>query len=102
LFDFKYDVPGLGKGGTGVLSVDGSEVARKTIPHTIPFVMTIDESFAVGVDTRTGVDNNDYQPPFRFIGKLDKLTVNLKPVPMSAEEQKRFNEEARKVNLAAE
>jgi arylsulfatase len=54
LFDFKYDGPGFGKGGTGVLSVDGKEVDRKTIPHTIPFLMTIDESFDVGVDTRTG------------------------------------------------
>jgi arylsulfatase len=102
LFDFKYDGPGFGKGGTGVLSVDGKEVDRKAIPHTIPFLMTIDESFDVGVDTRTGVDDADYQPPFRFTGKLDKLTVNLKPVPMSADEQQRFNEEVRKVNLAAE
>ena len=38
VFDFKYDGPGFGKGGTGVLSVDGKEVASKTIPHTIPFV----------------------------------------------------------------
>src|SRR4030095_1310497 len=52
-FDFKYDGPGMAKGGTGVLSVDGKEVARKTIPHTIPALMTIDESFDVGVDTRT-------------------------------------------------
>src|SRR4029079_9972061 len=40
MFDFKYDGPGLGKGGTGVLSVDGKEVDRKTIPHTIPALMT--------------------------------------------------------------
>ena len=26
VFDFKYDGPGFGKGGTGVLSVDGKEV----------------------------------------------------------------------------
>ena len=36
VFDFTYDGPGVGKGGTGVLSVDGAEVARQTIPHTIP------------------------------------------------------------------
>jgi arylsulfatase len=64
--------------------------------------MTIDESFDVGVDTRTGVDDNDYQPPFRFTGKLVKLTVNLKPGPMSAEEQKRFNEAVMRAKLAAE
>ncbi|HEY0723024.1 MAG TPA: hypothetical protein VGD41_03325, partial [Pyrinomonadaceae bacterium] len=67
------DGPGFGKGGTGVLSVDGKEVASRTIPHTIPFVETIYETFDVGVDTRTGVDDNDYQPPFRFNGEIDKL-----------------------------
>jgi arylsulfatase len=29
VFNFEYDGPGLGKGGTGVLSVDGKEVAKK-------------------------------------------------------------------------
>ena len=49
MFDFKYDGPGLGKGGTGVLSVDGKELARKTIKHTIPILMSIDETFDVGM-----------------------------------------------------
>ena len=102
MFDFKYDGPGMAKGGTGVLSVDGKEVDSKKIPHTIPALMTIDESFDVGVDTRTGVDDNDYQPPFRFTGKLDKLTVNLKPEPRSAEDQKHFDEVAKRVSLAVE
>jgi arylsulfatase A-like enzyme len=102
VFDFKYDGQGFGKGGTGVLAVDGKEVARKTVPHTIPVLMTIDESFDVGVDTRTGVDDNDYQPPFRFSGKLDKLTINLKPQTMTAEEQKRFNDAVQQVNLSAQ
>jgi arylsulfatase len=77
VFDFKYDGPGFGKGGTGVLSVDGNEAARKTMPYTIPFVISFDESFDVGVDSRTGVDDKDYQVPFRFTGKLDKLTIKL-------------------------
>src|SRR4029077_16642851 len=47
VFDFKYDGPGPGKGGTGVLSVDGNQVAKKTIPHTIPFIMAIDETFDI-------------------------------------------------------
>ena len=77
VFDFKYDGPGFGKGGTGVLSVDGKEVDSKTMPGTIPFLVSFDESFDVGVDTRRGMDDNDYQPPFRFTGKLDKLTIKL-------------------------
>ena len=74
LFDFKYNGPGFGKGGTGVLSVDGKEVARKTIPHTTPFLMTIDESFDVGVDTRTGVDDKRLSaavPLHRQAGQTD-------------------------------
>ena len=93
VFDFKYDGPGFGKGGTGVLSVDGKEVARKTMPYTIPFLISFDESFDVGVDTRTGVDDNDYQVPFRFTGKLDKLTVKLDP--LKAAEEKLLQQKAR-------
>jgi arylsulfatase len=98
LFDFKYDGPGMGKGGTGVLSVDGKQVASKTIPHTVPALMTIDESFDVGVDTRTGVDDKDYKPPFRFTGKLDKLTIKLGPSQMMAEDQKAKAEAVARVN----
>jgi arylsulfatase A-like enzyme len=98
LFDFKYDGPGMGKGGTGVLSVDGKEIARKTIPHTVPALMTIDESFDVGIDTRTGVDDKDYKPPFRFTGKLDKLTIKLGPNQMMASDQKAKAEAIARVN----
>jgi len=98
LFDFKYDGPGMGKGGTGVLSVDGKEVDSKTIPHTVPALFTIDESFDVGVDTRTGVDDKDYKPPFRFTGKLAKLTIKLGPSQMMASDQKTKAEAIARVN----
>jgi arylsulfatase A-like enzyme len=88
IFDFKYDGPGPAKGGTGVLTVDGKEVDRKTIPHTIPLLMSIDETFDVGIDTRTSVDDNEYQVPFRFNGKINKLTFNLGPEQLSAEDKK--------------
>ncbi|HTF71327.1 MAG TPA: arylsulfatase [Edaphobacter sp.] len=88
VFDFKYDGPGSGKGGTGVLSVDGKQVATQTIPHTIPFLMSIDETFDVGVDTRTSVDDNDYQVPFRFTGRLGKLTYKLGPEELMPEDHK--------------
>src|SRR5215467_6399448 len=78
-FDFKYDGPGFGKGGTGTLSVDGKEVANQKIAHTTPFLITIDETFDVGVDTRTPVDDKDYQVPFRFTGTIAKLQIELQP-----------------------
>jgi arylsulfatase len=87
-FDFKYDGPGPGKSGHGVLSVDGKEVASKKLPHTIPFVETIYETFDVGVDTRTPVDDNDYQVPFRFTGKIAKLTIKLGPSQLMEADEK--------------
>ncbi|HTC40332.1 MAG TPA: arylsulfatase [Candidatus Acidoferrales bacterium] len=87
-FDFKYDGPGPGKGGTGVLSVDGKEVDRKKIEHTIPLLMAIDETFDIGDDTRTPVDDLEYQLPFRFTGTINNLTYKLGPEQMTAEDKK--------------
>jgi hypothetical protein len=83
-FDFTYDGPGFGKGGTGVLSVDAKRVVDTKIAHTIPFLMTIDETFDVGIDLRTPVDDGDYQVPFRFTGTLSKVTVKLGPEQLMA------------------
>ena len=78
VFDFTSDGPGMAKGGTGVLTVDGTEVTKQSIPNTTPSIFPIDETFDVGVDTRTPVDDADYQVPFPFTGTIDKLTVELK------------------------
>jgi len=86
VFDFKYDGPGLGKGGTGVLSVDGKELSRQTLEHTIPIIMTESETFDVGVDLRTGVDDS-YKLPFRFTGKINKLTFDLGREQVTAEDR---------------
>jgi arylsulfatase A-like enzyme len=88
VFDFKYDGPGFAKGGTGVLKVDDKEVANLKIPHTIPALLTIDETFDVGVDTRTPVDDRDYQVPFGFTGKIAKVTFKLGPTQLTSLEQK--------------
>jgi len=68
--------------------VDGKEVARKTIPHTIPLMMPPDESFDIGLDTRSPVDFT-YEVPFAFTGVIDKLNYKLGPSQMTAEEQKK-------------
>jgi len=91
VFDFKYDGPGPGKGGTGVFTVDGKELARKKIDHTIPLLMSIDETFDVGSDTRTAV-NDSYKLPFRFTGTIDKLTFNLGPEQLTDTDRKAIAE----------
>ena len=97
VFDFKYNGPGPAKGGTGVLSVDGKEVARKTIEHTIPLLMSIDETFDIGLDTRSPVDFS-YEVPFAFTGTIDKLNYKLGPSQMSAEDQKKADAAMAAVN----
>jgi arylsulfatase A-like enzyme len=88
VFDFTYSGPGIAKGGAGVLNVDGKEVASHTIPHTVAFLMPADETFDVGVDTRTGVNDKDYQAPFRFTGKIAKLTFKVGPQQLVISDQK--------------
>ena len=90
VFDFKSDGPGLGKGGTGVLSVDGKEVDRNHMEHTTPITFAEDESFDVGQDTRTGVAMLEYRydVPFKFTGKINKLTFKLGPEAKAAPESK--------------
>jgi arylsulfatase len=99
-FDFKYDglglgtlafnnVSGIGRGGTGVLKVDGKEVARQKIQHTMPLLMQWDENFDIGADTGTPV-SDDYQVPFRFNGKLDKLTLAIERPKLTPEDVKQL------------
>ena len=75
--DFVYDGGGIGKGGTAALSVDGREVAKGRIEKTVPIRISQEEGLDVGEDTGTPV-NLSYDVPFRFTGKLGKVTIDLK------------------------
>jgi len=89
VFDFKSDGPGLGKGGTGILSVDGKEVARNSMEHTTPITFPEDETFDIGQDTRTPLALIEYRydVPFKFTGTINKVTFNLGEEKLTAEEQ---------------
>ena len=100
-FSFVYDglgvatlafnnLSGIGRGGEGMLKVDGKEVARQTMEHTIPLILQWDENFDVGADTLTGVDDQDYQPPFAFDGTLGKLTIKIDRPQLTAEDIKKL------------
>jgi arylsulfatase len=113
LFDFKYDglgfatlafnnMSGLGRGGTGVLRVDGEEVASRKMARTIPVILQWDESFDVGADTGTPVDDNDYQVPFRFTGKLLKLVIKIDRPTLSPADIKKLEAGSRRNNRASE
>jgi hypothetical protein len=97
-YDFTYDGPGVGKGGTGVLRVDGKEVDNHKQPNSIAFLEVSDETFDVGVDTRSGVNDDDYQVPFAFTGTIDKLTFNMGPPQILPSEKKAAKDADGKVN----
>jgi hypothetical protein len=105
-FDFKYDglgagtmafgnYSGVGRGGTGVLKVDGKEVATEKMPHTLPFILQWDEALDIGSDTGTPVDDADYQTPFTFTGTLKKITLSIDRPKLSPEDVKRLQGTAR-------
>jgi arylsulfatase A-like enzyme len=86
-FEYSYDGPGIAKGGSGVLKVDDKVVATGKQANSISFLQVADETFDVGIDTRTGVNDKDYQVPFAFDGTIHKLTVDLGPMQLTEVEQ---------------
>ncbi len=111
-FDFKYDglgmgtiafnnMSGLGQGGTGVLKVDGKVVAEQKMEHTLPIILQWDESLDIGSDTLTPVDDKDYQSPFAFTGKIDKITLSIDRPKLSPDDIKKL-EQAQRENKTSE
>ena len=100
-FDFQYEgqgagtlafnnFSGVGRPGTGTLKVDGKVVDTKRMEKTLPMILQWDESFDIGSDTLTGVNDADYKPPFKLQSKLNKLTLRLDRPQLSPEDIKKF------------
>lgn len=112
-FDFKYDglgaatlafnnMSGIGRSGTGVLKVDGKEIVKQKMEHTLPFILQWDETFDIGSDTGTPVCDEDYQVPFTFTGKLNRLTLKLDRPQLSPADVKHLEQESQRNNRASE
>ena len=111
VFDFKYEglglgtlafnnMSGLGRPGTGTLGVDGKEVMTKKMEKTLPMILQWDESFDIGSDTLTGVNDADYKPPFTLTAKLNKLTIKIDRPQLSPEDIKKLEEAQRNNKLS--
>ena len=101
VFEFKYEglgietlafnnVSGIGQAGTGVLRVDGKIVSTQKMEHVVPLILQWDETFDVGADTGTPVDDRDYQVPFEFTGKLTKLTLSIDRPKLTPDDVKKL------------
>ena len=84
-----------------MLKVDGKEVATQKMEHTIPFILAWDESLDIGSDTGTPVNDNDYQVPFTFTGKINKITLTIDRPKLSPEDIKKL-EAAQRNNKVSE
>jgi hypothetical protein len=73
-----------------VLKVDGKEVATQKMERTLPLILQWDENFDVGADTGTSVNDADYQVPFKFTGKLIKLTLTIDRPKLTPEDIKKL------------
>ena len=102
-FDFRYDglgegtlaynnVSGVGRGGTGTLKVDGKVVSTQKMEFTVPLTKPLDTVVNIGIAAGTPVDDKDYAIPFKFNGKLEKLTIVLDPPKLSPEDIKKLKE----------
>jgi arylsulfatase len=81
---------GLGRSGIGTLKVDGKEVQTITMLHTLPMILQWDESFDIGSDTLTGVNDADYKPPFQLTAQLNKLTIKVDRPTLTEEDIKKL------------
>jgi arylsulfatase len=63
--------------------------------RTVPLILPIDETFDIGEDSGTPLDDRDYQVPFAFTGKVNKLTVTLEPPQLTPDDVKKLQEAAR-------
>ena len=75
--NFKYDGGGMGKGGTITLLANGKKIGTGRVDQTAGFKYSLYEGQDIGEDSGSPVDPT-YTPPFKFTGKIDKVTVDLK------------------------
>lgn len=76
-FEFAYDGGGFGKGGKGILLVNGQKAAEGRIENTCGFLFSADETADVGVDEATNVTDDYKERDNKFTGKIRKVTIEL-------------------------
>ena len=103
VYDFKYDglgeatlafnnLSGVGRGGTGTLTVDGKLVSTEKLERSLPLVLPLDQTFNIGSAGATSVDDRDYQVPcLAFTGKIDKVDIALDPPKLTADDIRKLD-----------
>lgn len=110
-FDFAYDglgfatlafndLSGIGRSGTGTLKIDGRTVSTQKLARTVPLTLPWDETFDIGQDTGTPIDDRDYKVPFIFNGKITRLTIAVDRPKLTDADQKKLADAMRSASDA--
>ena len=93
-FEFAYDGPGVGKGGTGTILVNGKKVAEGKIDRTQAMAFSADEGADVGVDGETPVSNDYKEGDNKFTGKIQKVVIEIGPLQLGAADREELRRAA--------
>jgi arylsulfatase len=74
--EFDYHGPGLGKGGTATLFVDGVEVGSGEVAATAPMIFSADDTCDVGRENGALVAD-DYPVPNTFTGTINWVEIDV-------------------------
>ena len=102
-YDFKYDglglgtlaynnISGIGRGGTGVLKVDGKVVATEKMERTVPLILPWDETFDIGVGHRHAGRRPGLPGAVRLHRQDRQDDLRDRPPKLSPEDEKQLKE----------
>jgi hypothetical protein len=60
------------------------------VERTLPLVLPLDQTFNIGSAGSSPVDDHDYQVPFAFTGKIDKVIITLDRPKLTPDDVKKL------------
>jgi arylsulfatase A-like enzyme len=84
--EFDYDGPGLGKGGTATLYLDGDKVGEGKVAATAAMIFSADDTCDVGEENGALVAD-DYPVPNTFTGEVNWVEIDVSKAADDADHQ---------------
>lgn len=85
-YEFAYAGPGLGKGGTGKILVNGKQAAEGRIERTQGNFFSADEGADVGLDGETPVTDDYKEGDNKFTGTIQKVVIEVGAIKLADRE----------------
>jgi arylsulfatase len=82
--EFDYDGPGLGKGGTVTLFLDGEPVGEGTVGATAAMIFSADDTCDLGKEGGSLVAE-DYPTPNDFTGEINWVEIDVDAAAVDAD-----------------